>query len=118
PLIQGTLFDTQITPQTPAFLGDHRVWGTVVLPAAAYLETALSAAAVIYGTRGAVELHDAYIQEAFVLPDDNPRTLQLHLSENQPGRNHLEQPGAGQRQSGGIRRQLPQRGVLGRSRFA
>lgn len=85
PLIQGTLFDTQITPQTPAFLGDHRVWGTVVLPAAAYLETALSAAAVIYGTRGAVELHDAYIQEAFVLPDDNPRTLQLHLSENQDG---------------------------------
>ncbi len=85
PLIQGTLFDTQITPQTPAFLGDHRVWGTVVLPAAAYLETALSAAATIYGTHGAVELHDAYIQEAFVLPNDNPRTLQLHLSENQDG---------------------------------
>ncbi|MDL1883139.1 SDR family NAD(P)-dependent oxidoreductase [Anaerolineae bacterium CFX8] len=85
PLIEGALFDTQITPRYPAFLDDHRVWGTAVVPAAAYLEAALSAAAEVYAPQGIVSLNEVFIQEALILPEETPRTVQFHLSAYQNG---------------------------------
>ncbi|NWG15754.1 MAG: type I polyketide synthase [Chloroflexi bacterium] len=85
PLIEGALFDTLINPRDPAFLNDHRIWGAAVVPAAAYLEAALSAAATVYGEMGVVSLNDVFIQEALVLPEEQTRTVQLHLSAHQNG---------------------------------
>lgn len=64
------------------YLGDHRVQGTVVLPAAAHLEMALSAAAEVLG--GApVALGPVAFENAFFLA--GPRRVQLVLTPVGPG---------------------------------
>ena len=58
---------------------DHRVFGTVVLPATAYLEMALAAGAEVVGSDRLV-LEDVVIEQALVLPDDGHHQLQLVLT--------------------------------------
>ena len=84
PLIQGTLYNAQLMPQTPAFLDDHRIWEMAVVPAAAFLEAALSAAAALHGAQP-VALEQVFVQEALILPEDQPRTVQFHVAASQGG---------------------------------
>ena len=43
------VFESQLAANRPAMLGDHKIQGMVVMPAAGYLEMALAASAVVHG---------------------------------------------------------------------
>ncbi|NVI97088.1 SDR family NAD(P)-dependent oxidoreductase [Myxococcus sp. AM009] len=89
----GTSFTTSVQQETrfwestlsasePAFLADHRVAGSVVVPGAAYLEMALSAAHALSGG-AAHELVDTSFKEGLLLPEGQERTVQLALHGEQ-----------------------------------
>ena len=65
-------------------LGDHRVKGKVVLPAAAYLHITLEAAKEIFGNRSHV-LEQVVFKEALMAPDNDAVTVQLMLSPDRLG---------------------------------
>ncbi|WP_437821703.1 amino acid adenylation domain-containing protein [Sorangium sp. So ce1078] len=73
-------WEATLGPDAPPYLADHRVGGAVVLPAAAYLEMALSAAREALG-EGAHEIVDASFKEALLLHGGRARTVQLALTE-------------------------------------
>ena len=61
------------------FLNDHQVRGSVVFPAAAYVEMALAAAKRTVES-GVVEIEDLAILRALVIPEDRPPLLQFSLT--------------------------------------
>ncbi|MEM7307331.1 MAG: SDR family NAD(P)-dependent oxidoreductase [Planctomycetota bacterium] len=68
-------FEARLSTDTPAWLGDHRVGRSAVLPAAAYAEIAIAAAGRALGA-GALELRDLTLSTALTVPDD--REARLH----------------------------------------
>ncbi|MFP2958448.1 SDR family NAD(P)-dependent oxidoreductase [Myxococcus sp. 1LA] len=76
---QDTRFwESVLSASEPAFLADHRVAGSVVVPGAAYLEMALSAAYELSGG-AAHELVDTSFKEGLLLPEGQGRVVQLAL---------------------------------------
>jgi myxalamid-type polyketide synthase MxaB len=73
------LFEAHLSPQNPAFLTGHRVFGTAILPAAAFLEMALAAGRTVFNVEDLV-LQDVAIQQALVLPEDEHKTIQVILT--------------------------------------
>jgi acyl transferase domain-containing protein/acyl carrier protein len=71
-----TQFQCSIGTARVRYLGDHRVYGQAIFPAAGYLEMALRAAEELPGP-GARELRDVSLIEPLVLPDGETRTVQL-----------------------------------------
>jgi acyl transferase domain-containing protein/NADPH:quinone reductase-like Zn-dependent oxidoreductase/acyl carrier protein len=67
-------FNQTLQAEHPAYLADHRVFGQVILPAAAYLEMALAAAQQVFQTES-LQLHHMTMQQPLVLEGD--RTVQL-----------------------------------------
>src|SRR5690606_18334960 len=80
------LFQTEIDLRDSrfAYLADHRVGGEVWLPAAAFLEAVLEAAAALDPGAGA-ELADIAFLRPLRLPDDGPVRLQLVLRPAEDG---------------------------------
>ncbi|MFF5882603.1 SDR family NAD(P)-dependent oxidoreductase [Streptomyces sp. NPDC012589] len=80
------LFQTEIDLRDSrfAYLADHRVGGEVWLPAAAFLEAVLEAAAALDSGAGA-ELTDIAFLRPLRLPDDGPVRLQLVLRPAEDG---------------------------------
>lgn len=76
PALEGTLVRLSVSPSSPAFLSDHRVHGRAVLPATAYLEVALSAAATALGPF-TYALCDLVFQEAMVLAEEGTHEVQV-----------------------------------------
>ncbi len=74
-------FEVEIAADGPAYLGDHRVHGRTVLPATAYFEMCLAAAATLAGERRAVV--ELTLQEAMVLPDAGPCTVQVVVTPDE-----------------------------------
>jgi acyl transferase domain-containing protein/acyl-CoA synthetase (AMP-forming)/AMP-acid ligase II/acyl carrier protein len=69
-------FQCKIGIETFRYLNDHRVHGSAVLPASAYLEMARAASTEILGT-GSPVLSNVVFQEALILPATGTRTLQF-----------------------------------------
>ncbi|HLX08765.1 MAG TPA: type I polyketide synthase [Thermoanaerobaculia bacterium] len=93
------VWEGELSARAPAYLGDHRVHGASVLPAAAYLEMALAAARE--ARLGAARPHapgapaeaadgpepvivDIRFESALVLPEERARAVQVVLAA-QPG---------------------------------
>ncbi len=75
---QETIFQTELRPDMPAFLDDHRVHGKVVFPATAYWEMALGAAAE--ARPGQVHgLQNVALEAPLVLHADETCTVQVVL---------------------------------------
>ena len=74
----GTVFPSMLDTVTIALLGDHRVLDTAILPAAACLEMALSAARRVTG-QSRPHLVDVSILHPLVVPDAGARAVQLVL---------------------------------------
>lgn len=72
-------WQSSLRADVPAFLTDHRVLGMVVVPAAAYAEMALSAAATL-GEANPVLLRDLVLSEALLLSENGMRTVQCALT--------------------------------------
>jgi acyl transferase domain-containing protein/acyl-CoA synthetase (AMP-forming)/AMP-acid ligase II/acyl carrier protein len=70
-------FSTEVLP----YLGDHRVGEAVLLPAAAYAEMAVAAAAQVWDQRGGV-LVQLVFEKVLVLPASGGVRVQTHLTTN------------------------------------
>ncbi len=79
------LFENRIRSETPRFLKDHEVQGSVVVPAAAYLEQGLAAAQQVFGT-GAHAIEDVAIRSAMYLVPHGGRVVQMAISPPIAGR--------------------------------
>lgn len=79
-----TLFQSTVSLDRPDYLQDHRVQGSVVLPAAAYVETALAAAEVAFGI-GNHRVEGVSIQQAMFLDERQSYWFQTSLSSEQYG---------------------------------
>ncbi|TWJ29010.1 type I polyketide synthase [Micromonospora sagamiensis] len=78
------LWTTEITVDLLPYLADHRVRGQVVVPATAYVEMALAAAAELLGTSaGVVENLD--VVAPLAPPDERPTTMQVTLTAHPSG---------------------------------
>ncbi|XYH94560.1 acyltransferase domain-containing protein [Sorangium sp. So ce1128] len=82
----GTHFwEQELGTERLAYLSDHRVQQDVVLPGAAFLEMALSAAAELYG-RAALEVEGVAFERMLVVPPGGGLRAQLVLTEEGPDR--------------------------------
>jgi myxalamid-type polyketide synthase MxaB len=73
---EETRFESALGPGRPGFLAHHRVFGTAVLPAAAYLEMGLAAAARALGS-ALPALGRVVIRQALLLPEGEMKTVQV-----------------------------------------
>ncbi len=69
-------FEASIATNSPAYLTDHRVEQSIVVPAAAYMAQALAAADEVFGGSDN-RVVDLSIQQAMVLNDNQRRSVQL-----------------------------------------
>jgi acyl transferase domain-containing protein/acyl carrier protein len=69
------VFEARISTGTPRFLDHHRVFGSAVLPAAAFFEIGLAAGAELLGT-GPISLRTVDIQQALILPQQGEVLIQ------------------------------------------
>ncbi|QEP44176.1 SDR family NAD(P)-dependent oxidoreductase [Ectothiorhodospiraceae bacterium BW-2] len=80
-LPEGALFHNSLSTLTVSFLAHHQIFGQVVLPAAAHIEMALTAAVALLG-QGA-ELQAVTIEQALVLPPEAELPLQMVVERQQ-----------------------------------
>lgn len=89
PRLKDIVFSTEIDLETLAYLRDHRLHDTVVIPAMAFLEMADAAAHLAFPeTPHAIV--DFEMQEPLLLPDEDLRTLQCILSPAEEERSTFE----------------------------
>src|SRR5262249_23765360 len=77
-------WDVELSGEALPWLNDHRVQGSVVLPAAAYLDMALSAAREAFGPH-ADEVVDVDFRKAVLIPDRSEQRMQLVVTPGFPG---------------------------------
>jgi acyl transferase domain-containing protein/acyl carrier protein len=73
------VFEAEWSPEAVPFLEGHRFYGMVVVPAAAYAEAALAAAAAAFGAAGHV-FEDVAIHQPLILSMDRGQTIQMVLT--------------------------------------
>jgi acyl transferase domain-containing protein len=79
-----TVFQSRFDDSSPAYLKDHRVFASAVMPTSGYLEIALSAGAEAL-KRDDLAVQDLCIHGALKLSDDRGRTVQVVLAPTKPG---------------------------------
>ncbi|MFJ5546815.1 SDR family NAD(P)-dependent oxidoreductase [Streptomyces sp. NPDC093225] len=72
------LWSARVQPALTPWLADHRVGGSVVLPAAGYVEMALAAGRLLFDAPAEVEHLD--IHTALIVPWTDPGALTVHTS--------------------------------------
>jgi acyl transferase domain-containing protein len=71
--LKAIQFENHVSTETLAFLNDHRIYGTALLPATGFIETATAAGQVVYGSS---HLQDVVIHDALLVGDEG-RTIQI-----------------------------------------
>ncbi len=71
-------FQSQISQNFPAWVKEHRVYETAILPGTAYLEMALAVGAIVAKSKNLC-LQDVVIVKALILPKDEVKTIQVIL---------------------------------------
>ncbi|MEO8077201.1 MAG: type I polyketide synthase, partial [Acidobacteriota bacterium] len=82
PQLHGTVFECEMTEQSPGWLADHRINDAVVAPAAAFVAMAVSAARRAAGEHASVG--DLFIQRPLSLRSDETRIVQTILTPDGP----------------------------------
>ncbi len=83
------LFESRLSARSPAYLVDHQVQGSVVTPAAAYIEQALAAAEELFGP-GEHGVANLTIQQAMFLPEGVRRRVQVAAAPESGGESMVE----------------------------
>jgi len=83
PLRDVVQFEATLRGDDLPYLADHQVQGRVILPATGFLEMALAASRLVYGSPRAVS--DVVISESLAFEAGETRTLQLLLRREQQG---------------------------------
>ncbi len=73
------LFDTELRPDSPGWLSDHRIFGQTVAPAAAFLEMAAAAGRAHFNSDEVV-VENVFIQQALAWQENSPRPVQVILA--------------------------------------
>jgi len=76
------VFESRLSAKSPRYLGDHRVFESAVLPAAAFVEIALAAGTTVFGTSGLL-LENIVLSQALLLPEDEEKIVQTVLRGNE-----------------------------------
>ncbi|MBV8275152.1 MAG: acyltransferase domain-containing protein, partial [Verrucomicrobia bacterium] len=79
PALRDVVFETNISAASHGFLQDHRVFGRIVFPATAYLETVRAAASLGLGDRNWT-IENLVIGEALVLEETETKKFQVVFS--------------------------------------
>ena len=79
PALRQRAFEFQRSARFPAYLTDHRLYGTVVTPAASHLATLLSALAA---DGGPLSIEDLVCPRALVIAEDERYEVQLLLGDD------------------------------------
>ena len=87
--VSQTLYENRLSATCPSYLEDHQVQGSVIVPAAAYLEQSLAAADQRFG-KGLHLVENISVQQALILTEENPRAVQLTLGPESEGQCVLE----------------------------
>lgn len=84
PFSREIRFETCFSPDRPAYMGDHRLFGNVVVPAASHITMILSAVSALF-KQTACRLEDVVFSRAMILSRETPQKVQLILTprENQ-----------------------------------
>ena len=82
--LKTRLFESRLTDQSPNYLKDHVVQGSIVVPGAAYVETALAAAQQAFG-EGAHVVEEFSIQQPLFLAPNSTRVMQTSVSAEAGG---------------------------------
>jgi len=77
-------FESRLSRESTTYLRDHRVFGEVVLPAAAFLELSVAAGAASFGTPELI-LEDVVLQQTLVLPGESAKAVQTLLTPDDAG---------------------------------
>ncbi len=81
----GTQFLAEISRDAPAFLADHVILGTVLLPGTAYVELALAAARAL-GASGTITLEGVTIDAPMALEAETTRLVHVTVEPEVSGR--------------------------------
>jgi malonyl CoA-acyl carrier protein transacylase len=81
---QEIRFESQISQNSPAWIKDHRVFSSPILPGTAYFEIALAAGAVIAKSDNLC-VEDVVIQQAMPLRSNEVKTVQVILTPQESG---------------------------------
>jgi acyl transferase domain-containing protein/NAD(P)-dependent dehydrogenase (short-subunit alcohol dehydrogenase family)/acyl carrier protein len=76
--VPEVIFQAMLRATAPSFLNEHRLHGRVIVPAVAFLEMVLAAAASSFGV-GPVQIEDVLLQEPLIIPDEGGKITQLTL---------------------------------------
>ncbi len=87
--LDATLFEGRLSSRSPAYLVDHQVQGSPVVPAAAYIEQGFATAEQVFGD-GHHLLENISIQQAMFLPESHPRAVQVTASKEMGGQCNFE----------------------------
>lgn len=79
PILNATIFETELSCQSLPFLTDHRINEQVVVPGAGYLALVLSAAELAYGDQPR-RIEQVVFPQALIIPEDETRIVQLVLT--------------------------------------
>lgn len=85
----NTVYETVIDANSPSYLVDHQVQGSMVTPAAAFVEQGLAAAHQTFG-EGKHGIRDVSVQAAMFLPDEGARLVQVAVEPEAGGRSEME----------------------------
>ncbi|MEH1901397.1 MAG: SDR family NAD(P)-dependent oxidoreductase [Nostoc sp.] len=72
-------FESQLSCDTLSFVGDHVVYGQIILPGTAFLEMAIAAGIEVLQTEQ-ITIQNFLIQQALVIPEDGFKTVQIVLT--------------------------------------
>ncbi len=80
----SAIFEANLRPADYTFFRDHRVFGTTILPAAAYLESALAAGKMLFH-KGSVTVNDLLMHEPLAVEEQDECTVQLVATLDEDG---------------------------------
>lgn len=89
PKLNGTIFETQLSVDFPAFINDHRLYEAAVFPGTGYMEMALAAAGEVFAGQKC-SLADVVIREPLVLDEQGEKTVQIAVSPMDSGKTAFE----------------------------
>lgn len=85
----SSVFQTAWSANSPHYLADHQVQGSVVVPAAAFIDQALQAAEDVFGP-GNHSVKNLNVQQALFLASDSTRRVQTTVAPESGGEASLE----------------------------
>lgn len=79
PFSREIRFETSFSPDAPAYMNDHRIFGKIVVSAASHISMVLSGVKAALG-QNACDLEDIVFSRAMILFTETPRRVQLILT--------------------------------------